>query len=94
MQHRLRLPALIAMSLIGATASASGQGAGILIAMGNAPGHPYVRAPQKAASAGMVSAPGGASTSTTGMGPGSGNRPSVSNTSTPVHPGVPAKTGQ
>lgn len=87
MQLRLRLPALIAISLTGATAPA--------IAMGNAPGnHPYVRAPQKAASAGAVSSPASGSTTTTGMGSGASSRRSEPNMPTPAHPAAPAKSGQ
>jgi hypothetical protein len=75
MQRRLQLSALIAMSLIGATASALAQNAGAAAGaqIGNAPGvgtNPPVGAPQKPASAGISQAPAGSSTTTTGTGGG------------------------
>jgi hypothetical protein len=94
MRHRLPVSALIALSLIGAaTAPASAQNTGAGAAIGNAPGvgtNPPVGAPQNPAAAGISPAPGGSSTTTTGMGTGSTfrpnpslNQPGVPNTSTP-----------
>jgi hypothetical protein len=94
MRHRLHFTALVAMSLIGAADQAlAQQGAGA--AAGAAPGittTPPVGA-QNPGSAGISSAPGGASTTTTGMGTGVGlgtnlnargfNQPGAPNTSTP-----------
>jgi hypothetical protein len=76
------------MSLIGATASAFAQGAGAGASMGTAPGvgtNPPVGAPNPG-SAGITSAPGGSSTTTTGMGTTvnpTHNQPGVPDTSTP-----------
>ncbi len=79
MRHRLHLSALVAMSLIGATTSVFAQGT----AAGGAPigtvpgigGMPPVGAtPANPGSAGISSAPGGSSTTTTGMGTGMGHR--------------------
>lgn len=89
MRHRLHLSALIAVSLIGTTASAFAQSPGAGAAMGTAPGvgtNPPVGAPNPG-SAGITSAPGGAST-TTGTGTGfvvnpTHNQPGVPDTSTP-----------
>jgi hypothetical protein len=112
MRHRLHLSATLAMSLIGATTTAFAQSAGAGAAMGNAPGvgtNPPVGAPNPG-SAGITSAPGGSSTTTTGMGGGI-NQPGVPNTSTPgtfgtgaapsglpgddpAHPGFPGKVGR
>ena len=103
MRYTLHLSTLIAMSLIGASAPASAQGAG---------------APQNPAAAGITLAPGGPSTTTTGMGAGATggninpthNVPGVPDTSTrcrfgtdaapsglpgddPAHPGFPARIG-
>jgi hypothetical protein len=113
MRHKLHLSAIIAMSLIGASAPALAQGAGAAAQTGTAPGvgtNPPVGAPDNPAAAGISAAPGGASTTTTGMGPGI-NQPGVPNTSTPgiigtgatpsglpgddpAHPGFPGKVGQ
>jgi hypothetical protein len=93
MRHRLHFTALVAMSLIGAAGQAlAQQGAA---GAGAAPGiatTPPVGA-QNPGSAGITSAPGGASTTTTGMGTGVGpgtnlntggfNQPGAPNTSTP-----------
>jgi hypothetical protein len=100
MRHRLHLSALIAMSLIGATASAvAQQGAGAGAALGTAPGvgtNPPVGAPPTG-SAGLTAAPGGSSTTTTGTGTGSStsvnpthNVPGVPDTSTPGRFGTDA----
>ncbi len=89
MRSTQHISALIAISLIGTTAFA-----GTAPAMGNAPGgrtNPLAGAPQNAAAAGIVLAPGGQSTTTTGMGSGASggnanpalNVPGVSGTSTP-----------
>jgi hypothetical protein len=86
MRHKLHLSALIAVSLIGTNAAAFAQGAGA--AMGNAPGvgtNPPVGSPNTG-SAGISSAPGGASTTGTGTGftvNPTHNQPGVPDTSTP-----------
>jgi hypothetical protein len=67
MRPRLHFSALIAMFLIGATASAFAQGAGTSPGTGTVP-------PQNIGSAGITSAPGGSSTTSTGMGTGAGSR--------------------
>jgi hypothetical protein len=104
MRNRLHLSTLIAISLIGATTSAFAQGAGA--AIGVAPGAgtvPPAEAPHTG-SAGITSAPGGPSTTTTGMGTGIGtgtstnlntgvNQPGVPNTSTPGIVGSGASPG-
>jgi hypothetical protein len=94
MRHRLHLCAFIAITLVGATASAFAQGPGAGATIGNAPGvgtNPPVGAPNPG-SAGITSAPGGPSTTTTGMGTGTSpgtnlntlhNQPGVPDTSTP-----------
>jgi hypothetical protein len=93
MRHRLQLAsALIAISLVGGTASASAQGAGAGAQIGATPGTgtvPPVGTPNTG-SAGVTSAPGGSSTTTTGMGTGSSkavnpthNQPGVPDTSPP-----------
>ena len=63
MRRRLQLSALVAISLIGASASAFAQGNGAAIATS-----PGAVPPQNTGSASIVSAPGGSSTTTTGMG--------------------------
>jgi hypothetical protein len=113
MRHKLHLSALIAIAMIGASAPALAQGAGAAAQTGSTPGvgtNPPVGAPANPAAAGISSAPGGASTTTTGMGAGI-NQPGVPNTSTPgiigtgaapsglpgddpAHPGFPGKVGQ
>ena len=113
MRHRLLLSSLIAVSVIGVTAPALAQGAGAAAQTGSAPGvgtNPPVGAPANPGSAGISAAPGGASTTTTGMGPGI-NQPGIPNTSTPgiigtgaapsglpgddpAHPGFPGKVGK
>jgi hypothetical protein len=92
MRHRQQLSALIAIALIGATASAFAQGPGAAAQVGTAPGTgavPPVGA-QNTGSAGITLAPGGSSTTTTGMGTGPSsnvnpthNQPGVPDTSTP-----------
>ena len=66
MRHRLHFSALFAMFLIGATDSAFAQGAGTSPGTGTVP-------PQNIGSAGITSAPGGSSTTSTGMGTGAGS---------------------
>ncbi len=92
MRHKLHLSALIAIAVIGSGAPALAQGAGAAAQTGTAPGvgtNPPVGAPANPAAAGISSAPGGASTTTTGMGTGSTsvnpthNQPGVPDTSTP-----------
>jgi hypothetical protein len=90
MRNRLHLPATLAMCLIGVTTSAFAQGAAGGAALGTAPGvgtNPPVGT-QHPGSAGITSAPGGSSTTTTGMGTRSTvnpthNQPGVPDTSTP-----------
>ena len=99
MRRKLQLSALIAVALIGATASALAQGAGAQI--GVAPGTGTVPP------VGTPPSPAVTSTTTTGMGSGA-NQPGVPNTSTPGifgtgarpsglpgddpdHPGFPAR---
>jgi hypothetical protein len=100
MRHTLHLSTLIAMSLIGASAPASAQGAGAAVT-GNAPGvgtNPPVGAPQNPAAAGITPAPGGPSITATGMGAGATggnvnpthNVPDVPDTSTPGRFGTDA----
>ena len=78
MRHRLHLSALVAMSLIGATTSVFAQGTGPAAGaqIGAAPGTGGVPSvgttPTNPGSAGISSAPGGASSTTTGMGMGGG----------------------
>ena len=75
MQRRLHLSALVAMSLIGTTASVCAQGIGpvegartdIVSGIGSLP--PDDTTPANLGSAGISSAPGGSSTTTTGIGP-------------------------
>ena len=86
MRHKLHLSALIAVSLIGTTAAALAQGAGAAMAPGVGT-NPPVGSPNTG-SAGISSAPGGASTTTTGTGTGyvvnpTHNQPGVPDTSTP-----------
>lgn len=93
MRHKSYLTALIAMSLIGAPVSAFAQGAGAGAAIGTAPGTgtvPPVGAPNPG-SAGISSAPGGSSTTTTGMGTGGIGTGSSTNLNTGGvnQPGVP-----
>jgi hypothetical protein len=86
MRHRLHLTALIAMFLIGATGQAlAQQGAGAGAAIGTAPGTGTVPpvGTQNPGSAGISSAPGGSSTTTTGMGTSGINQPGAPGTSTP-----------
>ena len=88
MQHRLHLPAFVAMSLIGATTSLVAQGTGPVAAgqtdtvpgIGSVP--PADTTPSNPGAAGISSAPGGLSTTTTGIGPGggSGSRTDLYNT--------------
>jgi hypothetical protein len=80
MRRRLQLSPLVALSLIGASASAFAQGNGA--AMAASPGTDTVP-PQNTGSAGIVSAPGGSSTTTTGMGTTAGP---PTNPNTGVHP--------
>ena len=94
MRHRLHFTALVAMSLIGAAGQALAQqgaaGAGAAPSAGTMP--PV--AAQNPGSAGISSAPGGPSTTTTGMGTGVG--PSRSLNTGPINqPGIPnsATTG-
>jgi hypothetical protein len=95
MRHKLHLSAVIAMSLMSAASTAFAQNPGAAGAQGGvAPGMagvpPVGTAPTNPGSAGISSAPGGSSTTTTGRGTGSplGFNPGVSqpgapNTSTP-----------
>jgi hypothetical protein len=95
MRHKLYLCALIAMSLIGATGQALAQrgGAGVGTAPGTGGVPPVGTTTTNPGSAGITSAPGGSSTTTTGMGTGgvgsstnlnSGiSQPGAPNTSTP-----------
>jgi hypothetical protein len=80
MRYRMHFTALIAISLIGAAGQAlAQQGAGTGAASGTAPGM-ITTAPvgaQNPGSAGISSAPGGPSTTTTGMGSGVGPRPNL-----------------
>jgi hypothetical protein len=78
MRRRLQLSALVAISLIGASASAFAQGNGAAIATS-----PGAVPPQNTGSASIVSAPGGSSTTTTGMGTTAGP---PTNPNTGVHP--------
>jgi hypothetical protein len=91
MRHRLHFIALVAMSLIGAAGQAlAQQGAGAGAAIGTAPGT-GTTAPvgaQNPGSAGITSAPGGASTTTTGMGTGVGPSTNL-NTGGFSQPGIP-----
>jgi hypothetical protein len=79
MQHRLHLSALVAMSLICATTSVCAQGIGPVkgAQTDTVPGIgsvPQVDAtPANPGSPGISSAPGGLSTTTTGIGPGVGS---------------------
>ncbi|WP_029583774.1 hypothetical protein [Bradyrhizobium sp. URHD0069] len=93
MRHKLHLSALVAISLIGATTSVFAQGTtgapvGTVPGTGGMP--PVGATPTNPGSAGISSAPGGPSTTTTGMGTGTStnlntgvNQPGVPKTSTP-----------
>jgi hypothetical protein len=95
MRHKMYLSALFAMSLMATTSSAFAQNPGAAGAQGNvAPGMggvpPVGTPPTNPGSAGISSAPGGSSTTTTGMGTGTMmapnrgmNQPGVPNTTTP-----------
>jgi hypothetical protein len=82
MRHKLHLSALVAMSLIGATTSVFAQGT-TGVPIGTAPGTggmpPVGATPTNPGSAGISSAPGGSSTTTTGMGTGMGGTGSSTN---------------
>jgi hypothetical protein len=79
MPHRLHFSTLVAMSLIGATTSLFAQGTGPVAAgqtdtvpgIGSVP--PADTTPANPGAAGISSAPGGLSTTTTGIGPGVGS---------------------
>ena len=83
MQRRLHLSTLVAMSLIGTTASLFAQGIGpvkgartdTVPGIGSLP--PDDTTPANPGSAGISSAPGGLSTTTTGIGPGVGSTSST-----------------
>jgi hypothetical protein len=85
MRHKLYLSALVAVSLIGVSGSAlaqnAGAAAGVATGMGGVP--PVGTPPTNPGSAGITAAPGGPSTTTTGIGSGGINQPGVPNTSTP-----------
>ena len=86
MRHRLHFTALVAMSLIGAAGQALARGAGAGAALGTGT-TPTVGA-QNPGSAGISSAPGGPSTTTTGMGTDAGPRTNL-NTWGFSQPGIP-----
>src|ERR1700754_3842266 len=101
MRHKLHLSALVAMSLIGATSSILAQGATAAPAGGvqmcTAPGvggaPPVGAAPANPGSAGITSAPGGSSTTTTGMGMGGTGSNTNLNSGGMGQPGTPNASG-